>query len=322
MENKEKKSGRLSSTIVAILSFIVTLPLFILLDRVIPDLNWFWNLDKFLLWIIIYTIIEFIFESVKISAIIVFVLAISWLTYGSFTEKYGFKEVFYDYRGLIFSMKNSPHPEDFIISKVMPFNNKTQIVNAIDYSNPDVMTFARKSATEYFNEEQKKYHKYRTLIQCFSIFKVINSNWKYVYDPKNEEYYAKASESIKTLAGDCDDHSILMAACIKAVGGTARLIHTERHLYPELLIGSESDLEIVNYLINKETFSISKTDYSSNYIVERGKLRFKKNAKTSQQTLHYHTDERGQIWLNMDYTANYPGGKFMNDKILGVLNLP
>jgi hypothetical protein len=242
----------------------------------------------------------------------VFVLAISWLTYGSFTKKYGFKEVFYDYRGLIFSLKK----EDFII------NNKTQIINAIDYLNPDVITFARKSATEYFDSEQKEYHEYITLIQCFSIFKVINSSWKPVHDPKNKEYFAKASKSIETPAGDCDDYSILMAACIKAVGGTARLVLTDGHLHPELLIGSESDLKMVNYLINEKTFRISKADSSSNYYIKRGKLRIKKNAKTSQQTLHYHTDERGQIWLNMDYTAKYPGGKFMNDKILGVLNLP
>jgi hypothetical protein len=39
--------------------------------------------------------------------------------------------------------------------------------------------------------------------------------------------------------------------------------------------------------------------------------------------LHYHIDERNQIWLNLDYTAKYPGGPFyvrgntwsVNDKL-------
>ena len=53
------------------------------------------------------------------------------------------------------------------------------------------------------------------------------------------------------LSGDCDDHSILMAACIRAIGGTPRLIHTKGHIYPEIYIGKKSDLEAINYLIKK-----------------------------------------------------------------------
>jgi hypothetical protein len=35
---------------------------------------------------------------------------------------------------------------------------------------------------------------------------------------------------------------------------------------------------------------------------------------------HYHIDERNQIWLNLDYTAKYPGGPFcMSEEILGAL---
>jgi hypothetical protein len=31
--------------------------------------------------------------------------------------------------------------------------------------------------------------------------------------------------------------------------------------------------------------------------------------------------ERGQVWLNLDYTAKYPGGPFMSEEILGALTL-
>lgn len=41
----------------------------------------------------------------------------------------------------------------------------------------------------------------------------------------------------------CYDHSILMAASVRAIGGTPRLIHTKGHIYPEILIGSQTDLE-------------------------------------------------------------------------------
>ena len=129
--------------------------------------------------------------------------------------------------------------------------------------------------------------------------KEINNNWNYVSDPKGREYIADASESLLYFSGDCDDHSILMAACVKAIGGTPRLIHTGGHIYPEILIGDKADLETVNYLIKM--------------------VLFVKESKGKQ--IHYHIDERGQVWLNLDYTSNYPGGPFMSEEILGALTL-
>jgi transglutaminase-like putative cysteine protease len=91
----------------------------------------------------------------------------------------------------------------------------------------------------------KGYSDYRTLIQCFAVFKEINSRWNYVSDPKDGDYIATASESLSYFSGDCDDHSILMAASVRAIGGTPRLIHTKGHIYPEILIGTLNDLETV-----------------------------------------------------------------------------
>ena len=90
-----------------------------------------------------------------------------------------------------------------------------------------------------------------------------------------------------------------MAACIKAIGGTSRLIHTNGHLYPELLIGSEKDLKTIDHLVKRKLFK----DESYN------------------KRLIYHIDEYDQVWLNLDYTATYPGGPFMSESILGVLTL-
>jgi hypothetical protein len=90
-----------------------------------------------------------------------------------------------------------------------------------------------------------------------------------------------------------------MAASVKAIGGTPRLIHTKGHIYPEILIGSNIDLEKVNYLIKNVLF------VNESY----------------EKQLHYHVDERGQIWLNLDYTATYPGGPFLSEEILGALTL-
>ena len=145
----------------------------------------------------------------------------------------------------------------------------------------------------------KGYNEYLTILHSFAIFKEVNSRWHYVSDPKGRDYIATATESLQYLSGDCDDHSIFMAACIKSIGGTSRLIHTKGHIYPELFIGNKNDLEHINYIIKKIVFP----------------------NESKNKTIHYHIDERGNVWLNLDYTAKYPGGPFMNEEILGALTL-
>jgi hypothetical protein len=211
---------------------------------------------------------------------------------------YGFSSVFEDYNSMVYSMSDNPHPQDIIIAKLLPFPNKTKILNAIEYENPKVRNFAIMATTKHF-KDLKGYSDYRTIIQCFAVFKEINRRWNYVSDPKEGDYIATASESLLYFSGDCDDHSILMAASVRAIGGTPRLIHTKGHIYPEILIGNRNDLEKINYLIKNVLFV----------------------AESHKKQLHYHIDERDQVWLNLDYTATYPGGPFLSEEILGALTL-
>jgi hypothetical protein len=218
------------------------------------------------------------------------------LVYGTFSGEYGFRSIIEDYQYMVYAMNDSPNPQDLIISKLLPFPNKSKIIDAIEYENSKVRDFSLMATNKDF-KDIRGYANYRTIIQCFAVFKEINSRWNYVNDPKGKDYIAKATESLRYLSGDCDDHSILMAACVKSIGGTPRLIHTGGHIYPEILIGKKADLEIINFLIKKVLF------------IEESK----------GKTIHYHIDERNQIWLNLDYTATYPGGPFMSEEILGAL---
>lgn len=265
------------------LSYIVTIPIFIVLHKTLPDWEWKFHLDRILLFFATALIVEVIFQMMRFIVIIALIAALSYLTYGSFNGNYGFGTLYKDYKHMVYAMINSPHPQNIIISTLMPFPHKDEIIGAIDFDNLEVRNFALQTTRKYFQEYQNDIdlQDYRTIIQCFSVFKEINNNWNYVSDPTSREYFAKASESIKHLSGDCDDHSIIMAACIKAVGGTPRLIYTTGHLYPELLIGKKSDLESVNYIVKQVLF----------------------NDEVRKQQLNYHIDEFGQIWLNLDYTA-------------------
>jgi len=286
------------SVIIFLLNILIAVPVFIIIHQNLIDPEWPFQIDRILLFLGIIILIQLILRLLRTIIIICLALYVIVLIYGSVFGDYGFNAVYEDYRSMVYSMSDDPNPQDIIISKLLPFPNKSKILSAIEYDNPAVRNFSLLATTKYFRDV-KGYHEYRRLIQTFAVFKEIQNRWNYVDDPKGKEYIARATESLIHFSGDCDDHAILMAACVRAVGSTPRLIHTGGHIYPEVLIGNKVDLEAVNYLIKE--------------------VLFKEESKNKE--LHYHIDERGQIWLNFDYTAKYPGGPFMSEEILGALTL-
>ena len=286
------------NVIIFALNILIAIPIFIIFHQNLIRFNVYYNIDRVVLAILILVAIQLILRLFKTILIVCIALYFFALFYGTLFGGYGFVTVFSDYQSMVYSMFYNPNPQDIIISKLLPFPNKSKVLNAIEYENPKVRNFAIMATTKH-TKRVHGYDEYRTLIQCFAVFKEINNRWNYVNDPKNGDYIARASESLLYFSGDCDDHSILIAACVKSIGGTPRLIHTGGHIYPEILIGNKNDLEAINFLIKKELFV----------------------TETKGKELHYHIDERGQVWLNLDYTAKYPGGPFMREEILGALTI-
>ena len=284
--------------IIFVLNILIAIPLFIILHENLINPNWFLNIDRVLLFIVMVVVIQIILRMLRTIIIFCIILYLIVLVYGSTIGNYGFNNVYEDYNAMMYSMSYNPYPQDIIIAKLLPFPSKSKIINAIEYQNPKVRNFAIMATSKYF-KDVKGYSDYRTIIQCFAVFKEINSRWNYVSDPKAGDYIATATESLLYFSGDCDDHSILMAACVRAIGGTPRLIHTKGHIYPEILIGTQADLEKVTFLIKNILFVNESKD----------------------KKLFYHVDERGQIWMNLDYTAHYPGGPFLSEEILGALTI-
>lgn len=284
------------SVIILGLNILISIPVFIIMHQNFVDPGWPFRIDRILLFLTLIVAVQLILRKLQTVVIIFLGIYILGLLFGSMFGSYGFNAVFEDYRSMIYTMSDNPNPQDIIISRLLPFPNKSRTIDAVNYNNPRVRNFALLATTKHFRDI-KGYHKQRQLIQCFAVFKEVRNRWNYVNDPKGREYIAFASESLQHFSGDCDDHAILMAASVRAIGGTPRIIHTGGHLYPEILIGDRTDLETANYLIKEVLF----TEES------RGK------------EVHYHIDERGQIWLNLDYTATYPGGPFMSEEILGEL---
>jgi Ca2+/Na+ antiporter len=284
--------------IIFVLNILITIPVFIIAHQNFITFDWAHHIDRILLFLIILTAFQLLLRAMRRVTLISVILYVIMLLYGTLSGKYGFQSIFEDYRSMIYTMNDNPYPQDIIITKLLPFPNKSKIIDAVEYQNPKIRNFAIIAINKNFMD-LKGYHDYSTIVQAFAVFKEINSRWNYVSDPKGHDYIAKATESVQYLSGDCDDHSIFMAACIKSIGGTMRLIHTKGHIYPELLIGSKIDLERINYAIKKDLFP----------------------TESRHKPINYHIDERGKIWLNLDYTAKYPGGPFMNEEILGALTL-
>jgi len=284
------------SVIIFVLNILVTIPAFILLHQSLIDPEWPLHIDRVLIFITMVAAVQLVLHNLKKILMVCIALYILVLLFGSVFGNYGFRSVYEDYEAMVYTMAYDPNPQNVIISKLLPFPNKGKIIDAVNYNNPRVRNYAVGAATGYF-KEIKGFHKQRSMIQCFSVFKDIRNKWTYVNDPRNAEYIASADESLLHFAGDCDDHAILMAACIRAVGGTPRIIHTGGHLYPEMLVGTKADLEVANLLIKQHLFP----------------------EESRGREVHYHIDEYGQVWLNLDYTATYPGGPFMSEEILGQL---
>lgn len=294
---KHSSLTTISYLLVGFLSLFIAFPIFILLHKQLPDYEWPIHSDRILLFVLVIVFVLLLLSLFRPIINFIFAGTLIILLYGTFTDTYGFKNLATDYKAMFSAIKYNSEDNNKMILDDSKFYYKTDILAATDYRSAEVRGFAVRAANASFKKEQNLNERYRELIQCFAVFKKINRNWNYVNDPVGQEYFAKASESVKYLAGDCDDHAILMVAAIRSIGGTARFVSTTGHLYPELYIGDKYDLQRLTDLIQNGLFPI----------------------ESNEQSLHYHADPDGKIWLNLDYTAAYPGGRFYAQPILGIL---
>lgn len=158
--------------------------------------------------------------------------------------------------------------------------NIAMLQEAADYNLPYTKSFANQLAAKSpgpFNPGQ-----------ICEIFDYCYQKWRYVNDPKGQEYIARASESISSsLTGDCDDFAVLIASCLLAVGGNVTINTgnnpTGGHAFAEADITEFSDSDVQAAIRKRFNDCVIST-----YTVR--------------------TDRYGRRWLNLDWQANYPGG--------------
>lgn len=306
-ENKEERIVRTGDrfanvVIIYLVALLLTLPLFIILYPFVPELilpiGQGIRLDHFLTFGLILGAFIVLVRKFQTVVYIALITGLVGLTITGVVGGYGFGDVYRGYADLLSTLRDTSSKAPLAARKLAPFHDAEKLQALVSDPDGQVRRAAVRMATAHFSEVAAGSAEF-TMVQSFSIFKEINTRWKYVSDVKGGEYFATPAESLELMAGDCDDHALLMAACIKAIGGQVRLVRTEGHVYPELLVGDEAQLERAGYLIRKVLFK----------------------QEVGDDPLYHHTDADGQHWLNLDYTRHYPGGELMNERIVGILDV-
>jgi hypothetical protein len=287
--------------------FFLTMPPFIFFYSALPPLYLPFfkeiRVDHIIIFIVVYSIVYYLAHRVKKYLYLSIAIGTAALIISGLLGFYSFSDLYKSYKSFLYNIEAGAIKFEFEQTSAENFPNADKMIAAIDYRNPIVRNYAATIAIKHFEAYEKGTN--RIIVQFFSVFKEIRNRWRYVYDPMGNEYFALASETIQQLQldgkfkGDCDDYSILMAACIKAIGGEVKLVRTHvltdygatvGHVYPEVKVGSVKNIENINYLIREVLFPLENKD----------------------EPIYYHIDKDDNVWLNFDYNDYYPGGKYQS----------
>jgi hypothetical protein len=259
-----------------------------------------WNFDLVIAILVAVIIVRLMLWLVKPMILPALLFVCGLLLYNQYNSRYTFSNVVNDYKTLVnqnWVVREQKQTDELSFNPHLfeDVGEKTsRLVKAkMQFTDSVVRNFSVRHSLQYFDEYNLKYHE---LVRYFSLFKYINSNFKYVPDTRRDEYYATPRETILNgLGGDCDDHSILMTSCLMSIGATCRLVIIEGHMYPEIYAGDKKDFDVMQQAII-QFFGDEKID-----------------------RIYYH-ENNGQYWLNLDYTAHRPGGPYLNDDVKLVIN--
>lgn len=285
-----------------LLSLLTILPLAPYLNRFMPVIQvGAWHVDLFVSILISFLFTRLLLWIFRPLIIPAFVLVAAVLVVNQFTGRYTFQNVVNDYQGMVqgnWGTRGNKQLDilSFYPRKVETYVDKTVrgIREKVNYKDSIVRNFSVRHSVEYYDEY---FPKYGRIVRYLSLYRYIRENFKYVNDSQRDEYFATPMETILNgMGGDCDDHSILMASCLESIGARMRIVLIRGHAYPELYCGNKEDFETMKQAI----------------------ILLFNNPPVKE--LYYH-EMNGEYWINMDYTARNPGGRYLNDKVYALIEL-
>ncbi|MFT3746780.1 MAG: transglutaminase domain-containing protein [Agriterribacter sp.] len=288
------------SIVINTIALLTIIPLAPLINRFIPPvIIGYWNVDLLISILAAFALVRLILWLFRPLIVPAFILVAGFVVYNQFTDGYNLKNMIIDYKNMVaksWDVRDNKEKDLYLIKPDLFDTGVEKAVKGLKSKiNPKdsvVRNFAVKHSIEYFDD----YHsKYGPTVRFLSLFKYINSNFKYVGDPNRDEYFAAPRETIENgLGGDCDDHTILMISALKAIGAKCRMVLTENHVYPELYCG------------DKKTFNTTQEAITHLFATENF-------------TGLYYREEDGNYWINLDYTAHHPGGPYVDNKAYAVV---
>lgn len=313
-QQAESHSNALASVVLVLfISLLLSFPVYVFFYRFVPPVFLgFTRIDPYLTFIPICVVVFYLAWKIRPWLIFSILFGSCIMFVSGLFGGYGFGDMYNDYRVVVYNMREGLKQTYFQKEGEEIFPNAQRFREAIDFTNPEVRDYAVNIAVKNFDEYSNSSFNRKT-IQYFSVFREVRNHWRYVFDPQENEFYARASETIRLLKadgkfkGDCDDYSILMSACIKAIGGKVRLVRTRvtsggrtvGHVYPEVMIGDVKDLENINYLIHELLFE----------------------AENKGLPIYFSKDADGSVWLNFDYSDFYPGSPYASKLRLATLEI-
>jgi hypothetical protein len=300
MEQVNNKSGMAENFLLHAVGLLTVIPLAPLINRIIPPiLIGDFNADLLLAILLAYGFIRFILWIFKPLIIPSFVMVCLIMIFNAFNSSYNLKSMMDDYRNLVqqnWKNKDKKQKELFLIKPSL-FDTEVELAvkgiqSKIKMKDSVVRQFSVTHSLDYFDDS---YHKYGYHVRFLSLFKYINSEFKYVSDAQRDEYYATARETIDSkMGGDCDDHTILMISTLRYIGARCRMVLSTDHVYPELHCGDKKSFLKIQTAIT-ELFA------------------------DQPFTGLYYREENGEYWINLDYSARHPGGPYVNNKAYAVV---
>jgi len=297
---QQKHYTTTSNILTKLACILIIIPLAPFICRFIPPITLGgWNIDLVIALGLSYMLVWLLYHILRPLIIPLLILCVIVLIYNQFSNRYTFKNLVTDYAAAVNTnwvvrehkqtdqLSLNPHIFENVYDRTT-----REVKEKMQYKDSVVRNFSVLHSLQYFDEYNVKYG---NITRYLSLFKYINANFKYVPDSQRDEYYATPRETILNgLGGDCDDHSILMASCMMSIGARCRVVIVEGHMYPEMYVGDKKQFDIMQQAIIQL--------YGDERI--RG--------------LYYH-ENNGEYWINLDYTDRHPGGRYMDDKVLLVI---
>jgi hypothetical protein len=140
-------------------------------------------------------------------------------------------------------------------------------LNAARYYNRINERVSYSDAAEVADSIKVKYPGNYSILQIAEAFTWVKQNVEYVTDASGD-YWQSTKETLDLRTGDCEDHAILMASLIGALGGSARVNLIEGHAFPTVFVASTyADLMKVKLAL-ASYYGLDATLFKMAYLVD------------------------------------------------------